>query len=402
MKAAFLMTSVSRRGGGVAEVARQLAWQLQSSPDVEVPVFGLTDDCTTTDMPSWPPLSVKTYKVCGPRGFGYAPGYRGSVREARVDLLHCHGLWMYPSFASLKLAADGLPCLISPHGMLDPWALRNSGWKKRLAGALFEDAHLRRAGCLHALCAAELEAIRSSGFTNPVCVVPNGVELPPRRSDGHADKAALRAKPGQRVLLFLGRVHPKKGLDALIEAWSMVRTRIPGVSDNWLLAIAGWEGQEGYQRELVGKASASGIAEFVAFLGPLYGQDKNAALSAADAFVLPSLSEGMPMAVLEAWAHELPVVMTSHCNLPEGFQAGAALRVESDAASIADGLESLLVMNDSDRHHIGQKGRLLVEQRFTWHKAAADLRSVYLWLSGGGARPDCIDQPLVKAAQHEY
>ncbi len=288
------------------------------------------------------------------------------IRDARVDLLHCHGLWMYPSLAALKLTSGRLPSVISPHGMLDPWALRNSRWKKRLAGAFFENAHLRRAGVLHALCSAELEAIRTAGFKNPICTVPNGVVLPARRIGPLADKAILRASAGQRVLLFLGRMHPKKGLGALLEAWALVRTRIRSVSEDWLLAIAGEEWQEGYQRQLADEAGALGITNSVAFLGPLYGREKSAALSAADAFVLASVSEGMPMAVLEAWAHELPVIMTPHCNLPEGFQSGAALRIESDASSVAEGLEILLAMSDAQRRDIGLKGRALVEQRFTW------------------------------------
>jgi poly(glycerol-phosphate) alpha-glucosyltransferase len=272
--------------------------------------------------------------------------------------------------------------------MLDPWALRNSAWKKRLASVLFERTHLRRASCLHALCVPELEAIRGFGLTNPVCLIPSGVALP--TMSGAPDKSALGAQNGQRVLLHLGRLHPKKGLHTLLDAWALARTRCPHNAQDWILAIAGWEGMTGYEQDLRARATALSIGHQVTFPGPLYGPSKTAAFNSAEAFVLASVSEGMPIAILEAWAHKLPVVMTPQCNMAEGFEAGAAIRAEPSLASLAAGLETLFAMSDLERARMGINGQRLVERAYTWGMAAERMRSVYGWLVGGASRPDCV------------
>ena len=118
------------------------------------------------------------------------------------------------------------------------------------------------------------------------------------------------------------------------------------------------------------------------------GADKQAALSRADAFVLPSFSEGLPMAVLEAWSHRMPVLMTRECNLERGFEAAAALEVRPEAGSIAAGLRGLWSMSQQDLAAMGGRGRSLVEQHYTWQKIAAELRSVYAWFLGSGSKPE--------------
>jgi glycosyltransferase involved in cell wall biosynthesis len=126
-----------------------------------------------------------------------------------------------------------------------------------------------------------------------------------------------------KVLLYLGRLHLKKGLANLLQAWSEVRRAGGEAAQNWYLVIAGWD-QDGHQASLEAITLQRNIGDTVHFIGPQFGLDKDAAFRSSDAFVLPSLSEGMPLAVLEAWAHGLPVLMTPHCNLPEGFARGAA------------------------------------------------------------------------------
>jgi poly(glycerol-phosphate) alpha-glucosyltransferase len=126
------------------------------------------------------------------------------------------------------------------------------------------------------------------------------------------------------------------------------------------------------------------------FFGPAFGEEKTSLLRSTDAFVLPSFSEGLPMSVLEAWSYRLPVVMTPECNLPEGFAADAAIRIETGAESIVQGLNSLFSMSRSDLHAMGAKGRTLVEERFTWKTVAAQMREVYDWMLGGGATPSSV------------
>src|SRR5439155_24090855 len=113
-------------------------------------------------------------------------------------------------------------------------------------------------------------------------------------------------------------------------------------------------------------SSQQSAASSVAFLGPRFGAEKNACYRACDAFILPSFSEGLPMAVLEAWAHAKPVLMTPECNLPEGFAAGAALEIGSSPEGIAAGLKQLIEMNQDDHRALGDRGRTLVATKFSW------------------------------------
>ena len=135
------------------------------------------------------------------------------------------------------------------------------------------------------------------------------------------------------------------------------------------------------------------IEATVIFPGPLFGADKKAAFHHCEGFILPSLSEGLPVVLLEAWAEGKPVLMTSQCNLPEGFEAGAALRVEPEEASIFEGLTRFLGMDDATRRNMGAKGRALVQQRFSWPVIAAEMAAVYRWLAARGPKPASITAP---------
>ena len=128
----------------------------------------------------------------------------------------------------------------------------------------------------------------------------------------------------------------------------------------------------------------------VIFTGPAFGETKDLLLRRADAFILPSFSEGLPMSVLEAWSYRLPVLMTDHCNLPEGFLTDAALRIGTDVASIAEGMRLLFRSPTSDLRSLGANGRQLVSERFTWPQIAAQMKEVYEWVLGGGVVPDCV------------
>jgi glycosyltransferase involved in cell wall biosynthesis len=163
---------------------------------------------------------------------------------------------------------------------------------------------------------------------------------------------------------------------------------LPG-AEEWQLVIAGWE-QGGHQAELENQAREMAVADSVHFVGPQFDLAKAASFQRADAFVLPSFSEGLPMAVLEAWSYARPVLMTPQCNLPEGFAAGAAMRIEPQVASVVSGLGALFRMPDHERIAMGQRGRDLVARQFTWSRIGAEMANVYRWVLGQGPQPDCV------------
>jgi glycosyltransferase involved in cell wall biosynthesis len=381
-----LTASVSRRAGGLFWALPPLVQGLERD-GCAVRVFSVADAATNEDAAHWVDTRLDLHSRLGPRAFAYAPRLGRALDAAGLDLVHTHGLWMYPSVAASRWAARWKrPLVVSAHGMLDPWAVRNAAWKKRLAGWLFEHRHLERAACLHALNGAEYQAIRGFGLSNPVAVIPNGVDLP--------DAGEPSARPdwaadldGRRVLLFLGRLHPKKGLANLLQAWASVQRQTPERAAGWMLAIAGWD-QGGHEARLRQLVEALDLGATVRFVGPQFGPQKAASLAVADAFVLPSLSEGLPMAVLEAWAHRLPVLMTRACNLPEGFAAGAALELADDR--MAEALAAFLALPEAERRAMGGRGRRLAASRFAWDAIAAQMAGVYRWLVEGGERPPWV------------
>lgn len=385
MKIAMLTASMSRNGGGLFESVRHLAAAIARQPQTGVTVLAGEDAHSAADRPSWGEIPLHVGRVRGSAAFGWQPGLRQRLDEENPDILHLNGLWMYPSHAALRWSqARRRPRIIAPHGMLDPWALAVSGWKKQLVRLAFEDRNLQGATVLHALCEAEHDAMRAFGLRNPIAIIPNGVDPKTALGEHAAPPWADHLPQGARILLFLGRLHPKKGLVPLLRSMALA----PDL-DIWRLVIAGWD-QNGHRAELEALARDLDLEERLHFTGPLHGAAKHAALAAADAFILPSFSEGLPMAVLEAWAFGLPVLMTAECNLPEGFDHGAAIKISTEPPALASALREMGALGARDLAMIGERGRQLAAGRYGWDQIAAELRAVCLWATEGGASPQSI------------
>ena len=407
MKTICILESVSRADGGIFEAECALQRELYLGRGVEIDVVGLEDRFTQEDAPQWLPLAPRAVRVTGSKSLGYSVSLLEAL-DTEADLVYAATLWKYPSWAALQWAErTHKPMIVAPHGSLDPWALRNAAWKKRIAAVIFKDRQLHKAVCLRALSCHEAESFRAYGLKNPIAIIPNGIELP-----DFSKHSTLDPRPStQKTLLFLGRIHPKKGLlDALkafakaLKAWNSTPDSSP-----WQFVIAGWD-QGGHEAELMKLCAELGLSfshkkhktlkeeelgvngnnPSVLFYGPAFGEEKYALLQSADAFILSSFSEGVPMSVLEAWAYGVPVLMTPECNLPEGFAADAALQIETTVESIAQGLDNLFSLSDADLCSMGERGRRLVEERFTWKKIAGQMAGVYDWVLGGGTPPDFV------------
>jgi poly(glycerol-phosphate) alpha-glucosyltransferase len=396
MKTLCIMDWVSRANGGIFEAERRLQQTLQAKMGIDVDVVGLRDEMTDSDLPGWLPLAPKALAVSRPKAFGYAPGFAGALSTSNADLGYVAGLWRYPALAAQRWSqATGKPLVVAPHGMLEPWAVRHSGMRKKISGWLFQNAQLRRAACLRALSTSEVASFRAYGLKNPVCVVPNGVDLP-QLSEGRASRHP-RFPADRKVLLYLGRIHGKKGLARLLSGWAEARS----AGGEWVLAIAGWD-QGGHEADLKRQSTELGLAwtnsgggdsqnASIYFLGPQFGREKESCYASCDGFILPSFSEGLPMVVLEAWAHGKPVLMTPACNLPEGFAAGAALRIGPTSNGIAEALHALFGMSPDDLRAMGREGRALAEGKFDWRIVAGQMASVYEWVLSAGAKPNCVE-----------
>jgi glycosyltransferase involved in cell wall biosynthesis len=323
-----------------------------------------------------------------PRGIdllGPSADLEAAVRAAGV--VHMHGLWQGHTRRGAREAwRSGVPYLITAHGMADPWALRHKRWKKVIYTALVERGNLRRADCLHALARPEIGHLRAIAPEAPVAFIPNGVDLAP--FDDLPRRAALEAEypelEGKFVLLFFGRLHVKKGLDLLAEALASVAGAFPAVH----LLLAGTD--DGALGPFRDRCAALGISDRVTPVGHVSGERARAVWAAADAFVLPSYSEGFSMAVLEALACRLPVLITTACNFPELAAAEAGIVVEPTSDGVTTGLRELLERSSAERIDLGVRGRTLVERGYTWEQQGRRLAEVYRWLAGGGPAPEAV------------
>lgn len=299
------------------------------------------------------------------------------IRDGAIDAVHCHELRTVEVLRVAPLANRlGVPLVLSPHGTLPYDTGRGS--VKRLWDRLFARRLLPRFDQVIALTAAEAEDVRALwsrwGVDLPdarISIVPNGVHLddfaalPP----GEPFRARWALGDGP-VVLFLARLHERKGAQFLIPAFAQARDVAPDAR----LVIAGPD--EGMLAELKALAAAHGVGERVTFTGMLSGDDRLAALSAADLFALPAVGEGFSMAVLEALACGLPVVLTPGCHFPEAEQAGAGVVVERAVEPLAAALRALL-SDASRRAEMSRAARSLVERCYTWPQVVAQLDDAY-------------------------
>lgn len=377
MRIAFIGANLSWRAFGVKVVMESLSAALAARGH-DVRVFGIADVAWREGgEKNWSGAPACVFDTIGPKKFGFAPGLQSAVEAFRPDLVHAHGLWMYGSLVSWRLRKRGFANVISPHGMLDPWALQQSRKKKLIAGKLFENGNLRDATVIHALNTEEAAAIRAYSSETPIAVLPNGVDLtdPSTVSLTPAWRALL--PDDARVLLYLGRLHQKKNLTLLVEAFAATQ-RNP-----WHLVIAGPD-QNGEAEILRRTILAQGVSERVHFIGAQFGADKLASLEAADGFVLPSMSEGLPMAVLEAWAASVPVLMSEECNLPKGFAEGAALPTGLKKDTIARSLDNFFALTQDERNVMGKRGFNLVTKDYSWAAVASQFETLYEWCTDLG------------------
>lgn len=401
MNLRYLSSSLSRNAGGIFEIILALAQELQNAGH-RVVASGLVDDHWEVDKPRWKPVETDPHRHVGPGTFGFSRSLRDSILNQKDDLLHLHTMWMHPSMIATQWQRrTNRPLVLTPNGMLEPWALGNSAWKKRIATVAYERRMLNAASALHANTSKELGDVRKFGIRAPVAVIPNGVHIPHEK-----DRGTKQSKSRPKLLLYVGRIHQKKGLPMLIRAWDSV-TKHSRAAEEWALIIAGWD-QAGHEQELKDLAKGLGLscasrgpgdsaadlcevdAGQIKFVGPAFGADKTHLLTSADAFVLPSYSEGLPMAVLEAWAHQLPVVMTDRCNLSIGFEKEAALRTDCTDHGVENAIRAMIEASDHDRISMGERGHRLVVDQFSWKTVAAQMETLYAWLLEGGPKPDFV------------
>jgi glycosyltransferase involved in cell wall biosynthesis len=304
--------------------------------------------------------------------------HRALKRSAReTDVLHGHGLWLMPNiYPAWAVRGRRAKLIVSPRGMLGAEALAFSHRKKQLFWVLLQRRALRQAACLHATGDAEYAEIRAAGLKNPVTIIPNGVDAPALSSVAEFD--------GPRTVLSLGRIHPKKGLDQLVRAWSRLEAEWP----DWCLRIVG-PAELGHDHELAALSASLGLKR-VAIEGPVFGPAKTAAYRQADIFVLPTRNDNFAMTVAEALAGGTPVISTKGAPWA-GLEAnGCGWWIDHGVEPLAAALRAVFNLPRDQLRAMGERGRAWMARDFTWDRVSADMLDVYEWVARGGPPPPTI------------
>jgi poly(glycerol-phosphate) alpha-glucosyltransferase len=380
MKVIVFTYSVSRYACGLFESMSGL-YVNPAFRSTDIQIYAYRDAGIPVDLHKWKDLSVEIY----PRQnvFGYSGKIRRAILESQGDILHVHGIWRYPhAFIHTWRKKTGKLTVVSPHGMLAPYIIERQGYIKQLTGKLlFANKAFKAATCYHTLCKEELEDIRAYGLKAPVAIIPNAVNLP---------VVIISEKTGERKhLLYLGRLHSVKGTDILLTAIGLINLEYPELLKEWIVDIVGW-GSEKYLKKLRLIVEKYQLQKIILFHGGLFDEEKRKMYSRADAYILPSHGEGLPMTVLEAWSYSLPVIMTPYCHIPEGFATKSAIQVDNTVASVREGILQLFNMPEEARINMGKNGRRLVEEQFTWEVAAQKMLRLYDWLLKGGEKPEFV------------
>ena len=389
MKVIIVTSSISRSSGGVGPVVKQLA-KCQQELSCEISLCCWLEDDTFKDMPKnrqFKVIAEPTSKFSLPGG-----SRRLNERLARIipgtDIVHCHALWESCLWSTAAIARKcRKPYVVTPHGMLEPWSLQQSKIKKSIVRQLFVNSYLFRAACLHATADQEAQSIRNLGFRNPVAVIPIGLDMTEycMPGDSRVIEESWPELTGKKIMLFMSRVHPKKGLFNLAKVWGKLARKY----SDWHLVIAGPDGN-GHEAEVKAAIEKVGAAKQTTFTGPVYGELKKQLYAASDFFVLPTFSENFGIVIAEALASGKPVITTKGTPWHELRTQKCGWWIDIGHEPLEVAMKEAMELSDQQRQGMGLRGKRLINENYTWPKIAADMINVYKWVLGQGDKPDCV------------
>ena len=292
-----------------------------------------------------------------------------------ADIVQSHSLWVmpnvYPAWASAK---SGKPLIVSPHGTLSPAALNFSYYTKRLFWLALQGRAVRTARCLHATSEAEYLDFRRFGLCQPIAIIPNGIDIP-------SDAPPKQLSKAMKTVLYLGRIHPKKGIKYLIYAWKQIHKSFP----DWQLQIVGPGPKKhvGFLNAIICQDSL----ERVTLEGPVYGHDKTRVYREADLFVLPTLNENFGLAVAESLALGTPVISSKGAPWSGLVTNQCGWWIDHGAEPLAACFREALALEPEKLAKMGTLGRQWIERDFSWSRVAQDFERAYRWILSGGSPP---------------
>lgn len=356
------LTSIDRKSGGTAAYMKLIAPPLSKHIALQLVTGKATEPLDLQDV------KIHFLNLNVFRYFQLRAQFRKLLLEINPSLVHINAIWQPQPWWFQQVAQElGIPVVLSPHGMLEPWILARHPWRKRIALMLYQRKAVAGAVALHATAEQELVQFRKLGFRNPAFVVPNGVDLSEIKQKNTWDKVTN--------ILFLSRVHPKKGIDILIEAIANLG------NPNLKITIAG-EGEAAYIEKLKQLVAQRGVAEQFHFVGGVYGDAKWELYHNADMFVLPTYSENFGIVVAEALYTGLPVLTTTGTPWQELQTESCGWWIDLNAANVAKAIAEASQLTPAELKQMGLNGRKLVAAKYDIKAVALAMNSKYEELIG--------------------
>jgi glycosyltransferase involved in cell wall biosynthesis len=303
------------------------------------------------------------------------------LKSEKFDILHGHGIWEMPVHHMAYLARkNNIPYVISPRGMLEPWALNAGKLKKFLALKFYQKNDLEKANFIHATAKMEAENILKLGFTSPIAVIPNGIDI------SEFPLPEIKLDSDKNIVLFLSRIHPKKGIEFLIEAWNQIDLQL---RKDWKVEIAG-NGEDDYIDSLNKLIISKGLKNEIFIIGPQFGEAKLESYHRANLFILPTFSENFGIVVAEALACGVPVITTKGTPWEELNTFNAGWWVEIGVQPLVEALLKSLTLSTEERQNMGLRGRRLVNDNYDIEAIAFKMIKLYNWILTEGEKPGFV------------
>ena len=301
------------------------------------------------------------------------------LKDEKFHLIQIQSMWDWPYHKVMVEARKlGIPYIVTPRGMLEPWSLSQKKWKKKLAWWLYQRNDVQKSVCVFTTAKMEAEHVTNLGITTCKAVIPNGIE-----TDSYPCKTSVDVVKKQ--VLFLSRVHVKKGIEVLFEVWKQIH---PDYED-WQLLVIG-NGEAEYIHSLENRVECLGLKESIKILPPVFGNDKIQIYQESALFCLPSYSENFGMAIAEAMSCGTPVITTTNCpwNILNDTKTGWCIDLNVD--NLERALREALSMNPTELYDMGQKASKLIYENFDYRNVTRKTLKLYEWLLNGGEKPEYV------------
>ena len=341
MKVIHYIASIDKSAGGTTEYMRLLSKALKEDTLLII-ATGVSNNPIPIDG-----VSVKFFNTNILRWFSLLTEFHTFLKIEKPDIVHINGIWSPQNWGFQKVAQElKIKVVLSPHGMLESWIIAHNPLKKKIALFLFQNNAIEKVDYIHATAQMEKDSIRKLGFNNDITIIPNGIDL--------SEITKTKTSYGSKKMVFLSRIHPKKGIELLLEAWRSADTR------DWSLAIAG-NGDENYIQNL--SESAKDLNN-VHFVGAKYGEEKWDFMRSADVMVLPTHSENFGIVVAEALAVGLPVITTTGTPWNDLDECNCGWWIDLSVMNLKSTLIKVFNLPKGTLEEMGNNGKELVQKKY--------------------------------------